>query len=231
MTRLCSIICKPRGGTGGNMVSDTAENIFHLWVYYCQHQDRVTRETDNSFVTLVNLCVLRGQGEVDKDLDSTIMEYVKPVFKDTPKTFEMMEELLSKARGDSGVTLNYVIRTILPPADGSDDPVSNYTSKEAEMIARALICLELGVGDEEMGPLHEIFQVDQKKVYDILFTIFSDTEAWVYSNTSCKEKRGRKLLFALYAHYLGTNKVDHLSESLTCTLQNLDYHGRRRTGS
>ena len=29
---------------------------------------------------------------------------------------------------------------------------------------------------------------------------------------------------ALYAHYLGPNKIDHLSASLTRTLQNLDYH-------
>ena len=56
------------------------------------------------------------------------------------------------------------------------------------MIARAPILLELGVIDEEMGPFHDIFQVDQKKFYNILFTIFSATEAWVYSKTSCKEK-------------------------------------------
>ena len=54
------------------------------------------------------------------------------------------------------------------------------------MIACAPFWLELGVGDEEMGPFHDIFQVDQKKVYDILFTIFSATEAWVYSKTSLK---------------------------------------------
>ena len=79
-----------------------------------------------------------------------------------------------------------------------------------------------------MGPLHDIFQVNQKKVYDILFTIFSATEDWVYSKTSCKEKWGRKIFLALYAHYLGPNKVDHLSASLTRTLQNLDYHGEKK---
>ena len=62
--------------------------------------------------------------------------------------------------------------------------------------------LELGVGDEEMGPFHYIFQVDQKKVYDILFTIFSATGDWVYLKTSFKDKRGRKLFLALYVHYL-----------------------------
>ena len=93
------------------------------------------------------------------------------------------------------------------------------------MIAHLPLFLELGMGYEEMGPFHYIFQVNQKKVYDILFTIFSATEAWVYSKTSRKEKQGRKLFLALYAHYLGPNKVDHLSASLTCTLKNLDYHG------
>ena len=51
-----------------------------------------------------------------------------------------------------------------------------------------------------MGPSHDIFQVDQNKVYDILFTIFAATEAWVYSKTGRKGKRGSKLFLALYAH-------------------------------
>ena len=79
-----------------------------------------------------------------------------------------------------------------------------------------------------MGPFRDIFQVDQKKFYDILFTIFSATEAWVYSETICKEKRGRTLFLALYVHYLGPYKVDHFSASLTCTHQNLDYHGEKK---
>ena len=122
------------------------------------------------------------------------------------------------------VPLNYVIRTNLYLDDKADDPGTNYTYKNTDMIACAPILLEMGVWDDEMGPFHDIFQVDQKKFYDILFTIFSATEAWVYSETICKEKRGRTLFLALYVHYLGPYKVDHLSASLTCTLQNLGYH-------
>ena len=77
------------------------------------------------------------------------------------------------------VPLNYVIRTNLYLDDRADDPGTNYTSKYVEMIACAPILLELGLVDEEMGPFHDIFQVYQKKVYDILFTIFSATEYWV----------------------------------------------------
>ena len=119
-----------------------------------------------------------------------ITEYVKPVFKDMPKTFDIIEELLSKARGDSGIPLNYFLRNGLSPADGSYYPGFNYTSKDSKMIACTLILLELSVGDEEMGPFHDIFQNDQNKVYDILFTIFSAIEAWVYSTTSPKDKWG-----------------------------------------
>ena len=90
------------------------------------------------------------------------------------------------------------------------------------MIALVPILLELVVVDEEMGPFHDIFQFDQKKVYDIFFTIFSATEACIYSKTSRKEKQGPKLFLALYEHYLGPNKFDHLSAPLTRTLQNLD---------
>ena len=112
----------------------------------------------------------------------------------------MIAELLSKARGASGVPLNYAISTSLSPANRADDPGYNYTSKDAEMIYCAPILLKLGVGDEEMRPFHDIFQVNQKKVYDILFTIFRATEAWIYSKTSRKEKWGRKLFFPFYMH-------------------------------
>ena len=124
----------------------------------------------------MNLRALREQSELKKYWDSTITEYVKPIFKDMPTTFEMIKELLSKARIASGVPLQYVIRNDLSPADGADNPWNNFTSKDTKMIARAQILLELGVVDEEMGPFHGIFQVDQKKVYDILFVIFSAPE-------------------------------------------------------
>ena len=71
-----------------------------------------------------------------------------------PKISEMIKELLIKARGASGYPLNYIIRTDFYPDDKSDDPGTNYTSKEAEMIACAPILLELGVVYEEMGKFH-----------------------------------------------------------------------------
>ena len=79
-----------------------------------------------------------------------------------------------------------------------------------------------------MVQFHDIFHGNQKKVYDILFTIFRAAEYWGYFKTSRKYKQGRKLLLALYEHYLGPNKVDHCSASLTRTLQNLNYHGKKK---
>ena len=131
VNHLCSIISKPGGGTNGHVVSKSAENIFHLLVYYCQHQDRVIQDTDHSLFTLLNLCALRGQRELETDWDLTIKEYVKPVFKDMSKIFEMIKEILSKSRGYSGVLLNYAIRTDLSPADGAEDPGTNYIYKDA----------------------------------------------------------------------------------------------------
>ena len=37
LTRLCSIICNPGGGTNGHVVSKPTENLFHLLVYCCPH--------------------------------------------------------------------------------------------------------------------------------------------------------------------------------------------------
>ena len=74
VTRIYSIIRNPGGGTNGHVVSKSAENIFQLLVYYFQHQDRVTRDTDHSLVTLENLRALRGKRDIKKDWDLTIME-------------------------------------------------------------------------------------------------------------------------------------------------------------
>ena len=43
----CSIICNPGGGTNVHVLSDSAENLLHLLLYYFQYQDRVTRDTDH----------------------------------------------------------------------------------------------------------------------------------------------------------------------------------------
>ena len=51
----------------GHVVSDPAENLFHLLVYYCKHQDCVTQENYHSLVTLENIHALRGQRELEKD--------------------------------------------------------------------------------------------------------------------------------------------------------------------
>ena len=125
-----------------------AENNTPKGRIYFQNQDRVTWDTKHSLVPLLNLCAICGQRELVKDWDSEITEYVKLVFKDMPKKFEMIEELLSKARGASGVPLNYVIQNDLSPAYGADNPGTNYTSKDTEMIARVPILLEPGLGDE-----------------------------------------------------------------------------------
>ena len=56
-------------------------------------------------------------------------------------------DILQVDQNNSG-PLNYVIRNDFSPAYGADNPGTNYTSKDTEMIAREPILLELGVGDE-----------------------------------------------------------------------------------
>ena len=67
VTCLCSIIRKPGGGTNEYVVFESAENLFLLLVYYCQHQYRVTRDTDHYLVTLVNLRALCEKLDIKKD--------------------------------------------------------------------------------------------------------------------------------------------------------------------
>ena len=145
-----SLISDPSYG-GLKDARDEDDNIIIIDSTLRSHQDPLTWDTDHSLVTLVNLRAPIGQRKIEKDWDSTIPEYVKRIFKDTPKTFNMIKEMLSKASEYSGVPPDYFIRTDLSHADGSDNPGTNYTSKDAEMIARAHTLLELGLGDEEIG--------------------------------------------------------------------------------
>ncbi len=163
--------------------------------------------------------------------------FAQATFKDLTKTFEMVMEQLEHACGVSGVMLAYVPHKNLIPLDEEEDPPTNYPPLDAEAIARTPI-IEGHVALpgqsakaiallEENGPFCNTFRINMVMVWNILFEIFGQMPAWLHAALTKKEKNGRKLYRLLFAHYLGSDHMNHLANKMEAHLANLTYPGKQ----
>jgi hypothetical protein len=164
--------------------------------------------------------------------------FAQATFKDLVKTFEMVMEQLEHACGVSGVMLAYVPRKNLIPLDEDKDPPTNYLSLDAEAIACAPILKEHVAlpGQsakaiallEENGPFCDTFRINMVTVWNILFEMFGQTPAWLHAALTKKEKNGRKLYRLLFAHYLGSDHMNHLASKMEARLASLTYCSKQK---
>ena len=110
------------------------------------------------------------------------------------KAFEKVKTILTRIRGVLGVHLVYVIRHLLIPEDHDRDPAfgdndtitgdSEYTSHDHETITRCPILAKncdynLEYNELEIqGPFVPTFLTDSKKVWAILYALFSTSSVW-----------------------------------------------------
>jgi hypothetical protein len=164
--------------------------------------------------------------------------FAQATFKDLAKTFETVMKQLEHARGISGVQLAYVPRKNLIPLDEDDNPPTNYLSLDAKVIACAQI-LEEHVAFpgqsakaiallEENRPFCDTFCINIVTVWNILFEMFGQTPAWLHAALTRKEKNGRKLYHLLFAHYLGSDHMNHLANKMEARLASLTYRGEQK---
>ncbi len=66
------------------------------------------------------------------------------------------------------------------------------------------------------------------RVWNILFEMFGQTPAWLHAALTKKEKNGRKLYRLLFAHYLGSDHVNHLANKMEACLASLTYCGKQK---
>jgi hypothetical protein len=144
-------------------------------------------------------------------------------------------EQLEHARGVSGIQLAYVPHKKLIPLDEDDDPLTNYPSLDAKVIAHAPIlkdCVAFPGQSataiallEENGPFCDTFRIDMVRVWNILFEMLRQKPAWLHATLTKKEKNGHKLYRLLFAHYLGSDHVNHPANT---RLASLTYPGSQK---
>ncbi len=134
--------------------------------------------------------------------------------------------------------LTYVPRKNLILLDEDEDPPTNYPSLDAEAITHAPILKEhvalpgqsakaialLG----ENGPFCNTFCINMVTVWNILFKMFGQTPAWLHAASTKKEKNGRKLYRLLFAHYLGSDHMNHLAKKTEARLASPTYRGKQK---
>ncbi len=65
-------------------------------------------------------------------------------------------------------------------------------------------------------------------VWNVLYEMIGQTPAWLHAASTKKEKQGRKLYHLLFAHYLGSDHVNHLANKMEAHLASLTYHGKQK---
>ncbi len=122
--------------------------------------------------------------------------------------------------------------------DEDDNPLTNYPSLDAKAIACAPI-LEDQVAfpgqsataitlPEENRPFCKTFCIDMVMVWNILYEMFGQTPAWLHATLTKKEKNGCNLYHLLFAHYLGSDHVNHLANKMEARIASLTYCGKQK---
>ncbi len=142
------------------------------------------------------------------------------------------------ARGVSGIQLVYAPRKKLILLDEDDDPPTNYSSLDAKAIAHDPILEDHvtlpGLSAkaiallEENGPFCDNFRIYMVTVWNILFEMFGQMPAWLHAASTKKEKNDCKLYRLLFAHYLGSDHVNHLANKMEARLASLTYRGEQK---
>jgi hypothetical protein len=81
---------------------------------------------------------------------------------------------------------------------------------------------------EENGPFCNTFRINMVTVWNILLEMFGQMPAWLHAASTRKEKNGYKLYHLLFAHYLGSDHVNHLANKMEARLASLTYCGKQK---
>ncbi len=203
-----------------------------------KHFKRVSFKIDLNSLTKKDIIAISQQCQMELTFKNKTKGFAQATFKDLAKTFKTVMEQLEHARGVSGIMLAYVPCKNLIPLNEDKDPPTNYPSLDAEGIARAPI-LEEHVALpgqsakvitllEENGLFCNTFRIDMVTVWNILFEMFGHMPAWLHAAPNKKEKNGRKLYRLLFAHYLGSDHVNHLANKMEAHLASLTYRGEQK---
>ncbi len=242
---LCSIARKPHasssGSTSGHAISNLAQECLKLAIFAMKHYKHMSCKIDLESSTKKDIIAFSQQCQMELSFKNKTKGFAQATFKDLAKTFEVVIEQLEYARGVTGIPLAYVPRKKLIPLDEDDNPQKKiYLSLDAEAIACAPI-LEDHVAFpgqsataiallEQNGLFCDTFRIDMVMVWNIMYEMFGQMPAWLHTALTNKEKNGCKLYHLLFAHYLGSDHVNHLANKMEARLASLTYRSEQKIG-
>ncbi|KAI2507210.1 hypothetical protein MHU86_7167 [Fragilaria crotonensis] len=233
---LCKVLRRPGGmvpGAGqgaaqvenpGVQVNQRAEGHLKLLAFYLRHQARVSRVVQAPEITLEAIRTVRELREFESTYRPPTGDLPSINAKDWPKTMESIEEYLRSYLGERKIPLAYVVRKDDNIPAGLD-PMTNYPTKQDEMIARAP---HFTLGDDGTRVPDPVYLVNREKVWDIISKITRDHSSWTYVKPAQRTRDGRMAFNNLYQHFLGPNNVDNMAAQAEDKLKSTVYNGEQR---
>ena len=200
VTSLCRTVRKPGGGGDGKMISYKAEMNLQAAVFFIYHKHRTSRTVDYTNITVPEIRALKKQREMEATTESK-PEAPTIDLKDVSKTYEALVQYLRGMRGGNGVPLSYTVRPTdkLMPKPSADDPSTEYSTYDEEMVKRAPIIVAGNTnGTESDGPFDDTFVGDWGKVWDLICPFLITTEAWPHVKSARNNHDGMKATHAFY---------------------------------
>jgi hypothetical protein len=239
---LCSIMRKPytlaSGATSGHAISNLTQERLKLAIFAMKHFKHGSYKIDRDSLTKKDIILFSHQRQMELFFKNKTEGFAQATFKDLAKTFKVVIVQLEHACGVAGAPLAYVPRKKLISLDKDDDSPTNYLSLDAKVIACAPIlkdCVAFPGQSataiallEENGPFCDTFCINWVTVWNILYEMFGLTPAWLHATSTKKDKNGRKLYCLLFAHYLGSDHVNHLANKMEARLASLTYRGNQK---
>ncbi len=239
---LCSIVRKlhasASGATSGHAISNHTQECLILVIFAMKHIKHISHKINLDLLIKKDIIPFSQQRQLELSFKNKTKGFAQAIFKDPAKTFEVVMEQLEHACKVSGIQLAYVPRKKLISLDEDDNPLTNYPSLDAKAIACAQILKDHvsfpGQSAtaiallEENGPFYNTFRIDMVTVWNILFEMFGQMPAWLHAALTKKEKNGHKLYCLLFAHYLGSDHMNHLANKMEAGLASQHYCGKQK---
>jgi hypothetical protein len=127
---------------------------------------------------------------------------------------EAIREFFGSVLGETGVTLDYVVRENVEIPPGTD-PSEGYIAVAEEMIACA-------------SHSNQAYANDSMEVWSYMVNITRAHDCWTYVKPAQRTKDGRHAFLLLWDHFLVPNNVDNMASEAEAKLGSGSYTGERK---
>ena len=194
---------------GGSRIGAVLTKKLEALIYWCHERRRQGRELDaNEF----------SQAEMLETIERMAVEETKDSLQpELPKEFKThkwiswskkFENYLWQVKGRNGTPLIYIIRKERSPTAG------DFTSEDERRIY-------------QVTHRGQAYQDDNKKVFQVLTQLLSDTPAWTWISRFETTKNGKGAMKALRDHYDGPGEVEKRLSFAYSEIENAHYRSER----